>query len=56
MTRSSLSAAMAQLIADPERRARMRTAGLKRVRRFAIETMVSHYADLFEEMALVPAR
>ncbi|HNN55226.1 MAG TPA: glycosyltransferase [Novosphingobium sp.] len=52
----ALSAAMAQLIADPERRARMRTAGLKRVRRFAIETMVSHYADLFEEMALVPAR
>jgi len=52
----ALSAAMAQLIADPERRARMRTAGLRRVRRFAIETMVSHYADLFEEMALVPAR
>ena len=52
----ALSAAMAQLIADPERRARMRTAGFKRVRRFAIETMVGHYADLFEEMALVPAR
>jgi glycosyltransferase involved in cell wall biosynthesis len=52
----ALSAAMAKLIADPERRARMRTAGFKRVRRFAIETMVGHYADLFEEMALVPAR
>lgn len=47
----ALSAAIAQLIADPERRARMRTAGLKRVRRFAVDAMVDNYSRLFEEMA-----
>ena len=52
----ALSATIAQLIAEPERRAALRQAGLDRVKRFAIGPMVESYARLFEELIPVPAR
>jgi glycosyltransferase involved in cell wall biosynthesis len=51
---AALSRAMAALIADPVRRARLAAAGLVRVRRFALETTVERYARLFEEFVAVP--
>lgn len=49
----ALAAAMAGLIGDPDRRKRLAEAGLRRVRRFAIEDMIACYAALFEDF--VPA-
>ena len=48
---AALAAGIAQLIADPQRRAAMREAGFARVRGFAIEAMVENYSTLFEELA-----
>jgi hypothetical protein len=44
---------MADLVADPERRARLAAAGRERVGRFALDTIVERYGRLFEEF--VPA-
>lgn len=49
---AALALEMERLIANPQERARMAQAGSARVNRFAIETMVGHYADLFEDMAV----
>lgn len=53
----AMAAAIAALIGDPARREAMRKAGRARVWRFERDTMLAHYAALFEEMApaLVPA-
>lgn len=52
---AALAHGMAQLIASPERRAALTAAGNARVRRFAIDRMVDHYGDLFDEFAPAPA-
>lgn len=50
----ALAAQITALLADPQRRQRMRQAGQERVRRFAIEPMIARYADLFGEVAAAP--
>ena len=51
---AALAAAIAALIADPQRRAQLVAAGNRRVGNFAIDTMVDQYGALFSEFA--PAR
>jgi glycosyltransferase involved in cell wall biosynthesis len=48
---AALAALMAQLIADPARRAAMAEAGSRRVELFDISAMIHRYEDLFEELA-----
>lgn len=50
---AALAGAMAELVADPARRARMVAAGRQQVGRFALNTIVERYGRLFEEF--VPA-
>ena len=52
----ALATKLAQLIANPERRAAMAEAGAERVQQFDIAPMVEHYGELFEELALRRAR
>lgn len=51
----ALAKSLAELIADPARRARFAAAGRKHVERFAIDAMVGSYARLFEEFAPAPS-
>lgn len=51
----ALAQAIASLLADPERRAALSKAGQERVQRFAIDRMLDNYANLFDELAAVPA-
>lgn len=50
----ALARAMPELLAAPMRRSAMAEAGLRRVRRFALEPTVERYARLFEEFVPVP--
>jgi glycosyltransferase involved in cell wall biosynthesis len=51
----ALAVAMAALIGDPQRRARLAEGGLARVKRFAIGEMIEGYTRMFEEFAPVTA-
>jgi glycosyltransferase involved in cell wall biosynthesis len=51
----SLARVMADLVADPERRARLAAAGRRRVRRFELDTIVERYGRLVDEFVPVPA-
>lgn len=53
---ATLSATMAALIADPDRRARLIAAGHERVQRFAVGAMVDRYETLFDEFGARKAR
>ena len=48
----AMADSMARLIADPARRAALAQAGSERVGRFDVETMVQHYARMFEQLAI----
>jgi glycosyltransferase involved in cell wall biosynthesis len=52
----AMAVQIAALLASPERRAGLRSAGLERVKRFAIGAMVDDYATLFEKYGPVSAR
>lgn len=52
----AMAVQIAALLASPERRAALRSAGLERVKRFAIGAMVDDYATLFEKYGPVSAR
>jgi len=52
----ALATKLAELIADPARRAAMAKAGAARVQQFDIDLMVEQYGVLFEEMAVRKAR
>jgi glycosyltransferase involved in cell wall biosynthesis len=52
----ALAEKLAALIADPARRAKLAKAGAERVQRFAIDAMIAHYGELFEELALRRAK
>jgi glycosyltransferase involved in cell wall biosynthesis len=52
----ALAKGMADLIADPERRASLAAAGSERVERFDLPHMLDQYAALFEELALEDVR
>jgi glycosyltransferase involved in cell wall biosynthesis len=48
----ALAAALAELLADPDRRAEMGASGRQRRRReFSVEATVDHVADLYEQVA-----
>jgi glycosyltransferase involved in cell wall biosynthesis len=49
----ALSRSIAELIADPQRRARLAESGRRRVERFALEAALECYARLFEEFVPV---
>ena len=51
---AALAAAIAALVGDPQRRARLADAGLQRVKRFAINEMIERYAGLFEDLVPLP--